>query len=75
MPSLHDRVKLGPVVNYIMWRLTWQVMMGPRLDIDEALPEGIYGRKWFENIDTKQDLATLFFDAVPMLNPGHFVLT
>jgi len=49
--------------------------MGPRLDIDEALPEGIYGRKWFENIDTKQDLATLFFDAMPMLNPGHFVLT
>jgi hypothetical protein len=75
MPSLHDRAKLGPVINYIMWRLTWQVMMGPRLDVDEALPAGVYGRRWFENIDTKQDLATLFFETVPALNPKNFVLT
>ena len=74
-PSLHDRVKLGPVINYIMWRLTWQVMMGPRLDVDEALPAGVYERRWFENIDTKQDLAALFFEAVPALNPENFVLT
>lgn len=75
MPSLHDQARLGPVINYIMWRLTWQIMMGPRLDVDEALPEGVYGRQWFENIGTKQDLAALFFEAIPALNPERFVLT
>jgi hypothetical protein len=75
MPTLHDRSKLGPVVNYITWRLTWQVMMGPRLDVNEALPEGIYGRRWWKNIDTKDDLAKVFFRVVPALNPQNFVLT
>jgi hypothetical protein len=75
MPSLHGPGKLGPVINYIMWRITWQVMMGPRLDVDEALPEGIYGRRWWENIDTKDDLAKLFFEAVPAMSTEHFVLT
>lgn len=74
MPSLHDRARLGPVINYILWQLTWQIMKGPRLDVDEALPEGIYGRRWFANIDTKEDLAALFFEAVPVLKPRNFVL-
>jgi hypothetical protein len=75
MPSLHGGAKLTPVINHIMWRLTWQIMMGPRLDIDEALPEGIYERRWFENIENKEDLAKLFFDAIPALNPARYVLT
>jgi hypothetical protein len=75
MPSLFDRSNLAPVVNYIMWRLTWPVMNGPRLDLGEALPEGIYGRRWQENIDTKDELAKMFLDAVPALNAEHFVLT
>jgi hypothetical protein len=75
MPSLKGQGKLDTVINYIMWRLTWQVMMGPRLDVDEALPGGIYEGRWWENIDTKEDLANLFFEAVPALSPERFVLT
>jgi hypothetical protein len=56
MPGLFDRSKLGPVVNCIMWRLTWQFMMGPRLDLDEALPEGIYGRAAGERPSTPKTI-------------------
>jgi hypothetical protein len=74
MPTLSQLARLRPVVGFVLWRLTWQVMMGPQLDVDEALPEGIYGRLWWQNIDTKEDLAALVFDAHPALNPQHFIL-
>lgn len=75
MPTLQVGSRLATVINYILWRLTWQVMMGPRLDIDEALPEGIYECGWWDNISSKEDLARLFFDAVPLMRAEHFILT